>query len=42
MEEKLQDIKVGSFSLIKYRFGKITGVKFRQGKKLRWDSYEAF
>lgn len=28
--------------LIKYKYGRLTGVKFKQTKKLRWSDYEAF
>lgn len=29
-------------TLIKGKYGYITGVKFRKTKRLRWDEYEAY
>ena len=42
MQDKLNNHNVRTLDLIRYKYGKITGVKFNQGKKLRAMDYEAY
>jgi hypothetical protein len=42
LQDKIDNIRVGRFYLIKYKYGRISGVKFRQTKLLKWDYYEAY
>lgn len=42
IQQKLDSLRVGRIRLIKYKYGRIRGVKFKQTKKLRWMDYEAY
>jgi hypothetical protein len=41
LQERINNIELGRFNLIRYKYGVIRNVRFNKTKTLKWNHYEA-
>ncbi len=42
VSEKIAATQLNRGAMIRYKFGRISGVKFKRTKRLRWNDYEVY